>query len=586
MKASSRLGTSAFAQGLCHVVKDTCLVSIGYKGIFSFRNLRLCVCPLCLADPPKPQYRGGIIRNPEFNNGTKRWKPFGRSRVAVRKSESGNRFSVATSRTSPQQSISQKVFLQKGLLYAFSAWVQVDRGNAAVRVVFKTSSGFIHAGETEAKSGCWTMLKGGLTPESSGPAEIFFESENRGGEEIWVDSVSLQPFTERQWRAHQAKAIDKVRKKSVVVRVVDGEGKAVPGASVSIQQVRPGFPFGCAIASTILNNPAYQNWFSSRFTVTTFENEMKWYATETSPGKEDYSAADAMLAFTKQHGIAVRGHNVLWDDPQTQMGWVKSLSAQQLRDAAQRRLNSVVSRYKGQVIAWDVVNENMHGSFFEDKLGADASSIFYQKVREVDPNALLFLNEYNTLEYPGDLTVTPAKYLEKLQRIEAYTNHPGLAIGLESHFGKPDLAYMRAALDTLARANRSIWLTEVDVHNGTERARDLEGVLREGYSHPAVKGIVMWSAWHPNGCYRMCLTDNNFKNLPAGDVVDKLIAEWKSGDVVGKTAADGSFRARLFHGDYEISISQSSGKSSSVQSFKVADSPHRIRLKIRIQGTH
>ncbi|XP_074572095.1 endo-1,4-beta-xylanase 5-like [Curcuma longa] len=535
----------------------------------------------CLADPPKPHYRGGIIRNPEFNNGTKHWKPFGSSRVTVRKSESGNRFSVTRRRTSPHQSISQKVFLQKAMLYAFSAWVQVDRGNAAVRVVFKTSSDFIHAGEAEAKSGCWTMLKGGLTPKSSGPAEIFFESEN-SGVEIWVDSVSLQPFTERQWRAHQAKAVDKVRKKSVAVQAVDGQGKAVPGASVSIQQGRPSFPFGCAIASTILDNPAYQNWFTSRFTVTTFENEMKWYATEIVPGKEDYSAADAMLAFTKRHGIAVRGHNVFWDDPQTQMSWVKSLSAQQLRDATQRRLDSVVSRYKGEVIAWDVVNENMHSSFFEDSLGADASSIFYEKVREVDPNAVLFLNEFNTLEYSGDVKVTPAKYLQKLQRIEAYTNNPGVAIGLEGHFGRPDLAYMRAALDTLARANRSIWLTEVDVHNGTEAATDLEAVLREGYSHPAVKGIVMWSAWHPNGCYRMCLTDNDFNNLPTGDVVDKLIAEWKSGEVAGKTDADGYFRTRLFHGDYEINISHSSGKSSSVQSFKVADSPHKTTLKIRI----
>lgn len=400
--------------------------------------------------------------------------------------------------------------------------------------------------------------------------------------EIWLDSVSLQPFTERQWRAHQAKVIDKVRKKSVAVQAVDGDGKAVPGASVSIQQRRASFPFGCAMASTILDDPAYQSWFASRFTVTTFENEMKWYATEAVPGEEDYSAADAMLAFAKRHGIAVRGHNVFWDDAQTQMGWVKSLSAQQIRDATQRRLDSVVSRYRGEVIAWDVVNENMHFSFFEDALGADTSSIFYQKAREVDPNAVLFLNEFNTLEYASDFKVTPAKYLEKLQRIEGDMNHAGLAIGLESHFGTPDLAYMRAALDTLARANRSIWLTEVDVGNGTEQARDLEGVLREGYSHPAVEGIVMWSAWHPEGCYRMCLTDNRFNNLPAGDVVDKLIAEWKSGDAAGETDADGFFRTRLFHGEYEISISRSSGKSSSAQSFKVADSLHPTTLKIRI----
>lgn len=41
--------------------------------------------------------------------------------------------------------------------------------------VVKTNSGFSHAGAVVAQSGCWSMLKGGLTVDSSGPAEIYFE---------------------------------------------------------------------------------------------------------------------------------------------------------------------------------------------------------------------------------------------------------------------------------------------------------------------------------------------------------------------------------------------------------------------------
>lgn len=33
--------------------------------------------------------------------------------------------------------------------------------------------------------------------------------------DVWVDSVSLQPFTEDQWRSHQSESIRKVRKKIV-----------------------------------------------------------------------------------------------------------------------------------------------------------------------------------------------------------------------------------------------------------------------------------------------------------------------------------------------------------------------------------
>ncbi|RZR86710.1 hypothetical protein BHM03_00013955 [Ensete ventricosum] len=57
-----------------------------------------------------------------------------------------------------------------------SAWLQVDQGHTTVTAIFKTAKdGFVHVGAVEARSGCWSMLKGGLTAKSSGPAEFYFE---------------------------------------------------------------------------------------------------------------------------------------------------------------------------------------------------------------------------------------------------------------------------------------------------------------------------------------------------------------------------------------------------------------------------
>lgn len=64
--------------------------------------------------------------------------------------------------------------------------------------------------------------------------------------------------------------------------------------------------------------------------------------------------------------------------------------------------------------------------------------------------------------------------------------------------------------------------------------------MREAFSHPAMEGIIIFGGWKPTecsdeclsivdsinvpkGCSQMCLVDNNFKNQPIGDVVDKLI---------------------------------------------------------------
>lgn len=62
----------------------------------------------------------------------------------------------------------------------FLAWIQVngdddDDGDVLVRAVFKTGNGLKYGGTALAKSNCWSMLKGGLTAEASGPADLYFE---------------------------------------------------------------------------------------------------------------------------------------------------------------------------------------------------------------------------------------------------------------------------------------------------------------------------------------------------------------------------------------------------------------------------
>ncbi|KAI3707965.1 hypothetical protein L2E82_36932 [Cichorium intybus] len=506
----------------------------------------------CLENPNKPQYNGGIVANPELKDGLRGWVSFGNAKLQVRRSETGNEFIVAYQRNQSFDSVSQEFFMDKEKLYTFSAWVQISHeDDATVIATFKTATGFYDAGSTKAKSGCWSMLKGGLTVNESGSAQLYFQSKNPLID-IWIDSVSLQPFTQEEWKSHHYQSIEKVRKSKVKIHAVDGEGKPLANRTITIAQKFARFPFGCAINKNILTNQAYENWFTSRFKYTTFENEMKWYTNERIQNQEDYSAADALLQLTKSNGISVRGHNVFWDDPKFQPNWVPNLAPQQLAEAATKRINSIMRRYSGQVIAWDVVNENMHSNFFESKLGWTASSKFYKTARALDRTAVLFLNEYNTIEKPGQGSASPDAYLRKIEEIRAGGYSGPLAIGLEGHFSEVNIPYMRSAIDKLATSRLPIWITELDVQPGPNQAASLEQVLREAHAHPAVNGIVMWSAWSPKGCFRMCLTDNDFRNLPTGDVVDKIIREFFGAVATATTDGDGYYETSLIHGDYEV----------------------------------
>ncbi|GAU32563.1 hypothetical protein TSUD_218210 [Trifolium subterraneum] len=450
----------------------------------------------CLAHPQKPLYNGGIIQNPELNDGLKGWIPFGDSTIEHRESL-GNKFVVAHSRNKPYDSVSQKIYLRKGLHYSLSAWIQVSETNVPITAVVKTTKGYKFGGAIYAEPNCWSMLKGGLIAETTEVAELYFEA----------------------------------RKRKVVVQAVDKQGSPLRNASISLTM--------------------------NRFTVTAFENEMKWYTNENAQGNENYNDADGLLQYAKKNNIGVRGHNIFWDDPSYQPSWINSLSPDQLNSAVEKRVNSIVARYKGQLIGWDVVNENLHFSFFENKLGQNFSPRMFNEAHNIDGQTTLFLNEYNTIEDSRDGLPAPPKYIQKIREIQSLNKQLPLGIGLESHFpnSPPNLPYMRASLDTLAATGLPIWITELDVASQPNQAGYFEQVLREAHSHPTIRGIVLWTAWSPQGCYRMCLTDNNFKNLPTGDVVDKLLNEWGKTTVSGTTDENGFLETTIFHGDYEMEIS-------------------------------
>ena len=53
------------------------------------------------------------------------------------------------------------------------------------------------------------------------------------------------------------------------------------------------------------------------------ENALKWHAMEPRQGQVDYSIVDAILQWTDQHEIPLRGHNIFWGVPNRVQPWQK-----------------------------------------------------------------------------------------------------------------------------------------------------------------------------------------------------------------------------------------------------------------------
>jgi GH35 family endo-1,4-beta-xylanase len=399
------------------------------------------------------------------------------------------------------------------------------------------------------------------------------------------------------------------------VHVADPQGARVVGASVTVHQTTKDFPMGSAIASTILGNEAYQvmidelacplccslpsgnevakaekkknvcsvqKWFVDRFNAAVFEDELKWYSTEPMSGLLRFDVPDQMLAFVRSHRVMVRGHNIFWENQDSTPRWVKNLTADDLRSAVNGRIQSLMTRYRGEFAHWDVNNEMLHYNFYEQRLGPNASMEFFSVAQEADPLATLFMNEFNVIETCDDPFSTVDTYVQKLKELRA-----GGAIlegiGLQGHFSKPNIPLMRGILDKLATLGMPIWFTEVDISNKLDaqtQAAYLEQVLREAYAHPAVSGIMMWSALHQNGCYQMCLTDWNLKNLPVGDVVDRLLNEWRTLQAGGPTDAHGAYSFSGFLGEYFVTVSYNNRTTQAMFSLSPGEETRHINIQI------
>ncbi|KAK2973058.1 hypothetical protein RJ640_017280 [Escallonia rubra] len=183
------------------------------------------------------------------------------------------------------------------------------------------------------------------------------------------------------------------------------------------------------------------------------DHSLSGIALRRNKAMKNYTIPDAVVKFAKQNDISVRGHKIFWENPNFQ-----TLGKIPLCYGVKESSSSKNKFY---------VNENLHFSFFEEKLGKNASQIFYSSAYHLDPRTTMVMNQYNTIEYSGDEAASPVKYIEKLEETKSYPGNASMLarIGLQSHFGsgQPNIAYMRVALDILGATGLPIWLAEVDV---------------------------------------------------------------------------------------------------------------------------
>ncbi|KAF8713853.1 putative xylanase, Glycoside hydrolase family 10, partial [Rhizoctonia solani] len=153
-----------------------------------------------------------------------------------------------------------------------------------------------------------------------------------------------------------------------------------------------------------INDAAYLSLTGnpSEFGMNTPGNQLKWDATERSRGSFTYTYADYEVSWAKNHSQAIRGHTLVWHSQLP--SWVSNggFNSATLTSIMQNHISNVMGRYKGQMYAWDVVNEMFNddgtwrSSVFYNTIGPSFVAVALRAARATDAKAKLYLNEYNT----------------------------------------------------------------------------------------------------------------------------------------------------------------------------------------------
>lgn len=352
------------------------------------------------------------------------------------------------------------------------------------------------------------------------------------------------------------------RKRDVILKFSGVDSSTLLGTMVLVKQTQNTFPLGSCMSRTNIDNEDFVDFFTKNFNWAVFGNELKWYWTEPQQGNFNYQDADEMLALCKSHNIQARGHCIFWEVINTVQSWVQSLNKNDLMTAVQNRLTGLLTRYKGKFMHYDVNNEMLHGSFYQDRLGKDIRANMFKTAHQLDPSALLFVNDYH-VEDGCDPRSSPEKYIQHIFDLQEQGATVG-GIGIQGHIDSPVGPIVCSALDKLGILGLPIWFTELDVSSINEYVRgdDLEVMLREAFAHPAVDGIMLWGFWE------LFMSRNNSHLVNAeGDINEagkrylSLRKEWLS-HAHGHIDDQGQFQFRGFHGTYTLEIINSSKKVS------------------------
>ena len=222
---------------------------------------------------------------------------------------------------------------------------------------------------------------------------------------------------------------------------------------------------------------------ANQFNSVTPENVLKWENVHPEPDRYNFGPADRYVEFGERHHMFIVGHTLIWHN-QTP-SWVfgqegapemdryhnlkqeegKRADRETLLGRMHDHITTVVSRYKGRVNGWDVVNEALNGDGtlrqtpWMKGIGEDYLIKAYEFAQEADPGAELYYNDFST-ENP----MKRAGAIALVKNLQAHGIRLA-GVGIQGHYRMdwPSTVLLDSAITDFSRLGVKVMITELDV---------------------------------------------------------------------------------------------------------------------------
>ncbi len=248
------------------------------------------------------------------------------------------------------------------------------------------------------------------------------------------------------------------------------------------------FTVGVAVNQRNVSDEAQMAIIKKQYNSVTAENDWKPGMIHPKEGVWNFERADKIANFCRENGIKMRGHCLCWHSQFADWMFVdkkgKPVKKEVFYERLREHIHTVVNRYKDVVYAWDVVNEAIadggsprHGqepnpyrqSRHYQLCGEEFIVKAFEFAREADPDALLFYNDYSTVD-PGKRE----RIYEMVKKMKE-AGVPIDGIGMQGHYNIyfPDEELLDKAITRFSEIVSHIHITELDLRTNTESGGQL-----------------------------------------------------------------------------------------------------------------